>query len=102
VHTIQTALPRRELTEFVRVFAQRDVSCTGEGFRQFDIASLEHILSFDFGDLSTIHYTNCQSKFVPRIHVVGSQTADYQPLSLSTLATPYYFPEIDARPRLHL
>jgi AraC-like DNA-binding protein len=75
VHKIQTALPRRELKEFVRVFAQRDVACTGDGFRQFDIASLEHILSFDFGDLSTLHYTNGQSKRVPRIHVVGSQIA---------------------------
>ena len=73
MHKIQTALPRRELKEFVRVFAQRDVACTGDGFKQFDIASLEHILSFDFGDLSTLHYTNGQSKLVPRIHVVGSQ-----------------------------
>jgi hypothetical protein len=74
VHKIQTALPRRELKQFVRVFAQRDVACSGEGFRQYDIASLEHILSFDFEDLSTLHYTNGQSKLVPRIHVVGSQT----------------------------
>ncbi len=75
MHTIQTALPRWELKEFVRVFGQRDVSCFGEGFRQYDIASLEHILSFDFGNLSTLHYTNGHSKLVPRIHVVGSQTA---------------------------
>jgi AraC-like DNA-binding protein len=75
VHKIQTALPRRELKQFVRVFAQRDVACSGEGFRQYDIASLEHILSFDFGDLSTLHYTNGLTKLVPRIHVVGSQTA---------------------------
>jgi hypothetical protein len=75
VHKIQTARPRRELKQFVRIFAQRDVACSGEGFRQYDIASLEHILSFDFGDLSTLHYTNGLSKQVPRIHVVGSQTA---------------------------
>ncbi|AXC16107.1 Transcriptional regulator, AraC family (plasmid) [Acidisarcina polymorpha] len=71
---IQTARPRAELEEFVRVFAQRDVVCVGEKLRQRDIAQLEHILSFDFGDLATIHYTNGQSKLVPRIHVVGSQT----------------------------
>jgi AraC-like DNA-binding protein len=75
VHKIQTALPRREVRPFVRVYGQRDVACSGEGFRQYDIASLEHILSFDFGDLSTLHYTNGLSKPVPRIHVVGSQTA---------------------------
>jgi AraC-like DNA-binding protein len=68
-------MPRPELREFVRVFAQRDVACTGEGFKQFDIASLEHILSFDFGDLSRLDYTNGRSKLVPRIHVVGSQTS---------------------------
>jgi AraC-like DNA-binding protein len=75
VHKIQTALPRHELKEFVRVFAQRDVSCVGDGFRQYDIASLEPILSFDFADLSTIYNVQGQSKLVPRIHVVGSQTA---------------------------
>jgi AraC-like DNA-binding protein len=75
MHRIQTALPRHELKDFVRVFAQRDISCVGDGFRQSDIASLEQILSFDFGDLETIHYANGQSKLVPRIHVVGSQTA---------------------------
>jgi hypothetical protein len=75
VHRIQTALPRRELRDFVRVFAQRDISCVGDGFKQSDIASLEQILAFDFGDLETIHYANGESKLVPRIHVVGSQTA---------------------------
>jgi len=75
VHRIRTELPRHELMDFVRVFAQRDISCVGDGFRQSDIGSLEQILAFDFGDLATLHYTNGQSKLVPRIHVVGSQTA---------------------------
>jgi hypothetical protein len=56
-------------------FAQRDISCVGEGFRQSDLASLEHILGFDFGDLSTLHNVKGESKFVPRVHFVGSQTA---------------------------
>jgi len=75
VHRIQTAPPRHELKDFVRVFAQRDISCVGDGFRQSDIASLEQILSFDFGDLFTLHDANGQSKLHPRIHVIGSQTA---------------------------
>ena len=75
MHRIQTALPRHELKDFVRVFAQRDVSCVGDGFRQYDMASLEHIMAFDFGDPSTIYNFNGQSKLVSRIHVVGSQTA---------------------------
>jgi AraC-like DNA-binding protein len=73
VRTIQIAIPRRELREFVRVFAQRTIACTGEGFSQPDTASLEHILAFEFGDAARIDYTNGQSKLVPRMHVVGSQ-----------------------------
>ena len=46
MHRIQTALPRHELKDFVRVFAQRDISGVGNGFRQSDIASLEQILAF--------------------------------------------------------
>jgi hypothetical protein len=75
VFRIRSAIPRREFAAYVRVFAQRDVFCAGEGFRQHDIAQLEHILAFDFGDLATIHYENGHRKFVPRIHFVGSQTA---------------------------
>jgi AraC-like DNA-binding protein len=68
-------MPRRELREFVRIFAQRDVLCTGDGFSQPDTASLEHILAFEFGDRFRIDYTNGQSKLVPPVHVVGSQTS---------------------------
>jgi AraC-like DNA-binding protein len=75
VHRIRTALPRRELKDFVRVFAQRDISCVGDGFRQSDIGSLEQILAFDFADLATHHYMNGQSELALRIGVVGSQTA---------------------------
>jgi AraC-like DNA-binding protein len=75
VFRIRSAIPCPELEEYVRVFAQRDVLCACEGFKQPDIAQLEHILAFDFGDLTTIHYENGHSKFVPRVHFVGSQTA---------------------------
>jgi AraC-like DNA-binding protein len=75
VRTIQTAMPRVELKPFVRVFAQREIARTSEGFRQLDIASLEQILSFGFGEATRLDYTNGRSKLVPRVHVVGSQTA---------------------------
>jgi AraC-like DNA-binding protein len=75
LRTIQTAMPRVELKPFVRVFAQREIARTSQGFRQLDIASLEQILSFGFGDVTRLDYTNGQSKLVPPIHVVGSQTA---------------------------
>lgn len=73
--TIQTALPRRELREFVRVFAERDVVCIGKGLIQPDVAQLEHIWAFEFCDSARIEYSNGESKLVPRIHIVGSQAS---------------------------
>jgi AraC-like DNA-binding protein len=74
VRTIQTARPRGELKEFVRVFALREMTCSGSGFIQPDIACLEHILAFEFCDPIRIDYVNGESKLVPKIHVAGSQT----------------------------
>lgn len=71
---IQTALPRLELRPLVRVFAQRDLSCTEE-VMQTDTASLEHILAFSFGDRVRIDYIDGTSKTDPLINFVGSQTA---------------------------
>lgn len=75
MRTIQIVMPRCELREFVRAFAQRNISCSGEEIKQPDTASLEHILAFEFGDPARTDYTNGKSKFLPRIHVVGSQTS---------------------------
>jgi AraC-like DNA-binding protein len=75
VRTIQSALPRRELMPFVKVFAQRDIPYTAAGFSQRDLASLEQILAFDFRDSGRINYANGQNKIIPPIHAVGSQTS---------------------------
>jgi AraC-like DNA-binding protein len=70
-------MPRVELKPFVRVFAQREISRTNEGFRQFGIASLEQVLSFGFGDAVRVDYTNGRSKVGPPVGVIGSQTAPF-------------------------
>jgi AraC-like DNA-binding protein len=75
VHRIQTATPRAELKEFVRVFAMREVVGDGTGMEQLDTAALDHILSFGFADPAKIDYPDGRSKLVPQIHVVGSQTS---------------------------
>jgi hypothetical protein len=74
MRTIQTATPRPELKEFVRSYAQREIESDGTGFEQPNIASLEHILSFDFCDQTLMEFSEGQSVFLPRINVVGSQT----------------------------
>lgn len=71
MRTIQTARPRAELKEYVRVFALREMTCSGAGFTQADIACLEHILAFEFCDPIRI---DGESKLVQKIHVAGSQT----------------------------
>src|ERR1700754_1786110 len=75
VRTIQTTTPRAELKPIVRVFAQREIARTSEGFSQLDIASLEHVISFGFGDRTRVQYKSGQTKMVPAIHIVGTQTA---------------------------
>jgi hypothetical protein len=50
------------------------MTCSGAGFEQPTIASLEHILSFNFRELELIDYSNGLSKVVSPIQVVGMQT----------------------------
>jgi AraC-like DNA-binding protein len=77
VRTIQTAMPRAELKDFVRVFALRDMTRTDGGSTQPNMASLEHIMAFEFGDSITIEYGPGKSMLAPKIHVRGSQTSPY-------------------------
>jgi AraC-like DNA-binding protein len=77
VRTIQTAVPRTELKDFVRVFALREMTCTDGGYTQPIMAALEHIMAFEFGDSLTIEYGPGKSKVAPKIHAYGSQTSPY-------------------------
>ncbi len=74
VRTIQVANPRWELTQFVRSYAERKMTCVGADFAQTAIASLENILSFNFREPEVIDYSNGQSKVVSLIQVIGLQT----------------------------
>lgn len=75
VRTIQTATPRAELKEFVRVFALREMTCSGAGYAQPNMASLEHIMAFEFGDSLRIDDANGKSRLAPKIHIGGSQAS---------------------------
>ena len=77
MHTIQTAKPRVELREFVRVFAQREMIWGGTVYAQPNLAALEHIMAFEFGDSITIEYGPGKSMLAPKIHIRGSQTSPY-------------------------
>jgi hypothetical protein len=54
VRTIQTATPRPELREFVRIYAQREITCDGAGFAQANTAVLEQVLAFELGDRTVL------------------------------------------------
>ena len=56
MRTIQTAEPRRELREFVRSFAYREIVCEDGGFSQPNISTLEQVwrLSWAIRWFSTI------------------------------------------------
>jgi AraC-like DNA-binding protein len=74
MRTNLTARPRRELKEFVRAYAQRDMKSEAT-IMQPCMALLEHILVFDFYDpLIWLKDANSQRQFLPRIRVEGLQT----------------------------
>ncbi len=68
------AAPRSELRQFVRSYAEREMTCSGAGFEQPVIASLENILSFNFRELEVINHSDGRTKIVSPIQVVGLQT----------------------------
>lgn len=74
MHTIQTARPRPELSEFVRSYAQREMTCSASAFELPFIASVEPILSFNFYDRETMQHEGGQRRPVSRFHVLGPQT----------------------------
>ncbi len=74
MHTIRSAMPDPRLRQFVRCFAQREISFRNSWVAQTNIASLEHILAFSFGDQTVMQYSSGKTALIPRIHVVGTQT----------------------------
>ncbi len=74
MHTIQTARPQPALREFVRSYAQREMTHAATGFELPFIASIEPILSFNFYDRESIQNAGGQRQLVSRLHVLGPQT----------------------------
>ena len=70
-----TAVPRHELKEFVRIYAQREIDSEAARISQPCMALLEHILVFDFYDpLIWARDGISQRQSLPRIRVEGLQT----------------------------
>ena len=74
MRTIQTATPRPELREFVRVYAQREITCEGAGFAQANTAVLEQVLAFELKDRMVLDFPDGRSKPCPGINAWGSLT----------------------------
>jgi AraC-like DNA-binding protein len=74
LHTIQSAMPDPGLRQFVRCFAQREISVQTSWLVQTSLASLEHTLAFYVGDQPVMDYVSGKRAFIPRIHLVGTQT----------------------------
>ena len=73
MRTIQSAAPRRELRDFVRVFAQRMIpqgTCTS----QSNVATLEQVVAFYLGGQTFLEAPDRESTLAPDITVFGSMT----------------------------
>jgi AraC-like DNA-binding protein len=74
MRTIQTATPRPELREFVRVFAQREITCEGGGFAQANAAVLEQVIDFELGDRTLLDFPDGRSELSFKSNAWGSLT----------------------------
>jgi hypothetical protein len=83
VRTIQTATPRPELREFVRVYAQREIKCDGAGFAQANTAVLEQVLAFELDARMVLGFPDGRSELCPGINAWGSLTYPFGGASFS-------------------
>jgi AraC-like DNA-binding protein len=74
MQTLQTALPDARLAPFVRGFASRESRLGPSCVLQPLVGSLEHILSFDFCDLTNWHRLTGVIYPSPRISFLGAHT----------------------------
>src|ERR1700710_2251093 len=73
MRTIQSTVPRRELREFVRVFAQRSIphgTCTS----QSNVATLEQVIAFYLGGQTFLEGADGSSRLAPDVSVFGAMT----------------------------
>jgi AraC-like DNA-binding protein len=74
VRLIESATPRPELREFVRVYAHREIPCNGVGTTQDNIATLEQPLAFYLRGRTFFDYPDGQSQLSPKVAAFGSTT----------------------------
>lgn len=74
VRTIQMATPRPELREFVRVYAQREITCEGADFAQANTAVLEQVLAFELSERTVLDLPDGESRICHGVNVWGSLT----------------------------
>jgi AraC-like DNA-binding protein len=74
VHILQSASPANGLKDFVRAYAQREVTSLGFDLAQPIPASLEHILEFEFAESPEIQYCDGTREFAHRVAVIGCHT----------------------------
>jgi AraC-like DNA-binding protein len=73
MRTIQSTVPRRELREFVRVFAQRSIP-HGTCSAQSNVATLEQVIGFYLCGKTHLVAPNRTSTLAPDVTVFGSMT----------------------------
>ncbi len=74
MHQVRSATPCRQLREYVRAFAQREIGYATEDIVQPAPASLETILQFDFCNSTVIEYADGANESASRISLVGPNT----------------------------
>jgi AraC-like DNA-binding protein len=74
VRTIQTAKPRPELSDFVQVYAQREMECAGASFSQPDSSALEQGIGFNFDGQTTLNRPDGRSRIAPKAYIFGGLT----------------------------
>ena len=71
MRTIQTAMPRRELREFVRCYAQREIRCADSGLAQADFATVDQVLAFNLQGETYLDYADGRSRRAPKVVAYG-------------------------------
>ncbi len=101
MHKIVSESPRRELKEYVRAFAQREIDCSAADIVQPGVVSLEPVIQFDFCRSPLVEYDTGRKLAASPISIVGPHTSHqygirlvgpvdsfgifFQPLGLSQL-----------------
>jgi AraC-like DNA-binding protein len=74
VRTIQTAKPRPNLSEFVEVYAQREMDCGDAVFSQANSSALQQGICFHFNGQTVLDYPDGRSRLAPKTYVFGGWT----------------------------